>query len=94
MDSMDDSDFALSQFSSNSSDFFLSNMTSTFGSGNMSNSNDNISVPYNYSEYIVPPEKEGSPYAACASIVLKSDLKVTNDPRVKSKSKLLSFCSS
>jgi len=30
----------------------------------------------NYSEYIVPPEKEGSPFEDCASIVLKSDLKV------------------
>jgi len=80
MDSIEDSDFSLSQLSSNSSDFFLSNVTSTFGD-NLSNSNDNISVPFNYSEYIVPPEKEGSPYAACASIVLKSDLKVTNKSR-------------
>ena len=86
MDSIEDSDFSLSQLSSNSSDFFLSNVTSTFG-GNLSNSsNDNISVPFNYSEYIVPPEKEGSPYAACASIVLKSDLKVCGmTPRMKSE---------
>jgi hypothetical protein len=27
--------------------------------------------------YIFPPEKEGSPFADCASIVLKSDLKVS-----------------
>jgi len=33
-------------------------------------------VELNYSEYIVPPEKEGSPFEDCASIVLKSDLKV------------------
>ena len=36
-----------------------------------------VNVSSNYSEYIVPPEKEGSPYASCASILFKSDLKVT-----------------
>ncbi len=30
----------------------------------------------NFSEFIFPPEKEGSPYLECASIVWKSDLKV------------------
>jgi len=32
----------------------------------------------NFSEFIFPPEKEGSPYIECASIVWKSDLKVIN----------------
>ena len=30
----------------------------------------------NFSDFIFPPEKEGSPYLECASIVWKSDLKV------------------
>ena len=38
---------------------------------------DDLDLSGNSSEFIFPPEKEGSAFAACASIVLKSDLKVS-----------------
>jgi hypothetical protein len=68
-------------FSSNSSDLFLSNSTfdnnnTIYNNNNSSNISNNSNISFNFSEYIVPPEKEGSPFAACASIVFKSDLKV------------------
>jgi hypothetical protein len=45
-------------------------------SGSSHLSSENSSFFANESEYIFPPEKEGSPFVDCASIVLKSDLKV------------------
>ena len=68
MDVIDDDSDAI--FASNGSDVFATNATLWSEVSNQTQAN-------NYSEYIVPPEKEGSPYAACASIVFKSDLKVS-----------------
>lgn len=54
----------------------ISNSTSLFHLLNGTTKIKDQGVELNFSEYIVPPEKEGSPYGDCASIVLKSDLKV------------------
>jgi hypothetical protein len=61
------------------SDLFegISNSTSLFHLFNGTSKIRDQGLELNFSEYIVPPEKEGSPYGDCASIVLKSDLKVS-----------------
>ena len=74
MDSLSDNEYAFTDLSNN-----LTNVNSSYGYNSLHNNNNSESensLSFNYSEYIVPPEKEGSPFAACASILFKSDLKV------------------
>ena len=71
MDSLSDNEYAFTDLSNNET-----KVNSSYGYSLQNNSESENSLSFNYSEYIVPPEKEGSPFAACASILFKSDLKV------------------
>ena len=74
MDSVSDSDYLFTDLTFNET-----RVNSSYGfslNANNSKSENDNGLSLNYSEYIVPPEKDGSPFVACASILFKSDLKV------------------